>query len=122
MNRRAILASLLALMPLRVRAQRDPFPLAPKDNPATTCAAPFIRKREEPDRAEQFRHDLIVWAYDNQHIVSAYAGLSPEMADIATVGEVLDIGGTTIRIVAAPVGLMPPEDLWFVVADCGQLM
>jgi hypothetical protein len=49
MNRRAIVAGILALLPLHARAQRgiENFPLAPQPNPNTTCADLFSRKAGE---------------------------------------------------------------------------
>jgi hypothetical protein len=119
-RRLLLLGAALGILPRAARAQDGP-PLVPVPNPNNTCAEPFLRRAEAVDRAEQLRHDLIVWAFDNKHVISAYVVLRPELANLAVL-PTLTVGGTEFRFVRPPETGVGADGLWMIVPDCGALM
>lgn len=123
MNRRALLAGLTAALVRQsaVHAEHDPFPLAPKPNPNITCAAPFVRKREEVDPT-QFLNDLKVWAIDNAYLRQSYVFLNPALAPLLPAGGEITLNRTAFHIKVMEPGVMGPDELWGIMADCGALL
>jgi hypothetical protein len=118
MNRRAIVAGLLALLPLHASAQRDPFPLAPKPNPNTTCAKPLERKVEVPEYPTLLS-DLLMWQYTNPHVKTAYVAVHESQVSQVPIGSIAMINGTTFTLTVMAQGVMPDDAKWMIMADCG---
>jgi hypothetical protein len=118
MNRRAIVAGLLALLPLHAHAQRDSFPLAPKPNPNTTCAKPLLRAKGEIQPS--LLADLLVWQYENPHVKTAYVIAHESQVAQVPVKSWTEINGTRFTIVVMAQSGMPKDALWSVMADCGN--
>jgi hypothetical protein len=118
MNRRAIVAGLLALLPLHASAQRDPFPLAPKPNPSTTCAKPLERKVGIP-APRTLLDDLLLWQYEHPYVKTAYVAVHESQVSQVPIGSIAMINGTTFTLTVMAQGVMPDDAKWMIMADCG---
>jgi hypothetical protein len=118
MKRRAIVAGLLALIPLRAYAQREAFPLAPRPNPNTTCADPLLRTAGEIQPT--LLADLLVWQYKNSHVKIAYVIVHESQVAQVPIGSWTEINGTRFTLTVMAQSGMPEDALWSVMADCGS--
>jgi hypothetical protein len=119
MNRRAIVAGLLALLPLHAYAQRDPFPLAPKPNPNVTCAIPLDRRNTMPT-PRTLLDDLLLWQYRNPHVKTAYVVVSENHVMQVPVGSIAHINGTNFTFTVMGRTTLPDDARWMIMADCGN--
>jgi hypothetical protein len=129
MNRRVMMAGLLALLPLRARAngpealiERDDFPLAPKPNPSTTCAAPLDRRQGAPPTAPTLIGDLLFWQYTNPHVKTAYVGIHESQISRMPRSGMLTLHGTLFTFTVLARSAAPDDARWMIVADCGSMM
>jgi hypothetical protein len=120
MNRRAIVAGILALLPLHARAQRgiENFPLAPQPNPNTTCADLFSRKAGEIQ--PNLLADLLVWQHNNPHVKTAYVAVNESQVTQVPIGSWAELNGTRFTLTVMAQSIMPEDALWSVMADCGN--
>jgi hypothetical protein len=120
LKRRAIVAGAIALLPLRVKAGIEDFPLAPRPNPNTTCAPPLYRNREPV--AAKLITDILTWQYEHPHVDKAYVMVHESMIAQVPSDGFIRVNGTLFTFTVMAQSGMPEDALWGILADCGTLL